>query len=114
MNLTSLAEVVDQQLTAARNVGSGRAAHTLYGGHEHALRQTVIALCEGQQLAEHESPGEATLLVLHGRVRLNAGEDDIEAGPDHYVVIPPARHSLTALEDSAVLLTVVTGSRRTD
>jgi quercetin dioxygenase-like cupin family protein len=111
VNVTSLADIVGQQLAAARNAPSRRAAHTMYGGHEDALRQTLIALCEGQELAEHESPGEATLQVLHGRVRLNAGDDGVEVGADDYVAIPPSRHSLTAVEDSAVLLTVVTGSR---
>lgn len=32
----------------------------------------MIALA-GHALAEHDSPGEATLHVLHGRVRLSAG-----------------------------------------
>ena len=54
---------------------SGRAAHTAVGGHEHVLRQTVIALRAGQALAEHENPGEATVHVLRGRVRLVAGTD---------------------------------------
>ncbi|GAW50761.1 MULTISPECIES: hypothetical protein [unclassified Nocardioides] len=55
---------------------------------------------------EHGSPGEATLQVLHGRVRLHAGDDAWEGAPGDYVLIPPRRHDLTALEDAAVLLTV--------
>ena len=46
----------------------------MYGGHEHVLRQTLIALTAGQKLDEHENPGEATVHVLHGRVRLGAGD----------------------------------------
>ena len=51
----------------------------MHGGHEHALRQTLIALTAGSGLAEHNSPGEATLQVLCGRVRLTAAGDSVEA-----------------------------------
>ena len=30
----------------------------------------MIAMTEGSELGEHENPGEATVLVLHGRGRL--------------------------------------------
>ena len=46
---------------------------TVVGGHERILRQTVIAMVKGAVLAEHENPGEATVYVLRGRVRLSAG-----------------------------------------
>lgn len=49
-------------------------AETLYGGHEHTLRQTLIALRAGTTLSEQENPGEATVLVLRGRVRLRSGD----------------------------------------
>ena len=67
---SSLTEVADQLLARAENSHSGRAAQSVYGGHDRVLRQTVIALAAGHELAEHESPGEATLQVLSGRVRL--------------------------------------------
>ncbi len=38
------------------------------------LRQPLTALTAGQKLDEHENPGEATVHVLHGRVRLGAGD----------------------------------------
>ena len=78
----------------------------MHGGHEHALRQTLIALTAGSGLAEHNSPGEATLQVLRGRVRLTAAGDSVEAEAGEFLVIPPQRHSLDAIDDSAVLLTV--------
>ena len=74
MESLSLTDVVDEQINAATSAHSGRAAHTVHGGHEHSLRQTVIALAAGHELAEHESPGEATLQVLRGHVRLIAGD----------------------------------------
>jgi quercetin dioxygenase-like cupin family protein len=107
VNKTSLTELAEKNLAEARNVHSGRSAHTVHGGHASALRQTVIALIGGQRLDEHESPGEATLFVLTGRVRLTSEQESAEAGAGDLVVIPDARHALAALEDSVVLLTVV-------
>ncbi len=96
-------ELLDRAVTAS----SGRAADTVYGGHEHALRQTLLALTAGTGLAEHESPGEATLLVLRGHVRLSSGDASWEGRSGDLLTIPDARHALDAVEDSAVLLTVV-------
>lgn len=109
MNTRSLTETAEQLLTQAKESHSGRTAQTVYGGHDHALRQTVIALATGYELAEHESPGEATLQVLSGRVRLTAGDDAWEGSVGDLLAIPPARHALAALEDAAVLLTVRVG-----
>lgn len=108
MTRTSLTELADQQLAKARGASSGRAAVTVYGGHEHDLRQTLIALVADRTLAEHESPGEATLQVLSGRVTISAGEDRWEAAEGDHLVIPPARHDLHAVQDAVVLLTVAT------
>lgn len=110
MEKRSLTSLGGEQLAAAKAGGSGRSAHTVYGGSQRTLRQTLLALTAGSALDEHDSPGEATLIVLRGRVRLTGPETgpdtgcDAEAG-DH-LVIPPTRHSLSALEDSVVLLTV--------
>jgi quercetin dioxygenase-like cupin family protein len=81
--------------------------HQIHGGHDRSLRETVIALVAGHELAEHESPGEATLQVMRGRVRLTAGDDVWESEAGGHVIIPGERHALAALEDSVVLLTVV-------
>ncbi len=109
MQTTSLTALARAQLEIARAAGAGRSAVTLYGGQQHDLRQTLIALTEGTVLAEHESPNEATLQVLEGRVVLRA--DDSEqwelAAGDH-AVIPSQRHDLAAQADSVVLLTVAT------
>ena len=56
---------------------------------------------------EHENPGEASLYVITGRVELRAGRDSWQARTGDLVEIPPVRHSLLAIEDSAVLLTAV-------
>ena len=106
MEKSSLTALARQQLALARTAPAGRSAHTVYGGHEHVLRQTLIALLRGQLLEEHENPGEATVHVLHGRVQLHSGDITWEGTPGDLIVVPDARHSLEALEDSAVLLTV--------
>ena len=70
MEKISLTALARQHLAAARAASSGRSAHTIYGGHEHCLRQTLMAMTAGSDLDDHESPGESTLQVLQGRVRV--------------------------------------------
>ena len=106
MENPNLDVVVREHLDTARRSDSGRAAETVYGGHEKTLRQTVIAMTAGTELSEHENPGEATLLVLQGAVRLRTGDETQEGRSGDLLAIPADRHSLEAVEDSAVLLTV--------
>jgi quercetin dioxygenase-like cupin family protein len=106
MEKLSLVATAREASRKAAGSPSGRAADTVYGGHARSLRQTVIALNAGSSLAEHESPGEATLHVLNGRVRLVSAKASWEGRSGDLLVIPQERHSLEALEDSAVLLTV--------
>ncbi|BBY29131.1 cupin [Mycolicibacterium sediminis] len=114
MDTVSLSVLADDQLEAARGARAGRSARTVYGGHEHELRQTLIAVAEGKRLDDHESPGEATLLVLRGRVRVAGSADDadaVECEQGDFLILPLERHNVDALEDSVLLLTVVTGTR---
>ena len=111
METISLDDLADEHLEQARSASAGRSAHTVHGGHDHRLRQTLIALAAGRRLGEHESPGEATLQVLRGTVRLHAGDDTWDGGAGDFVLIPPVRHDLEAVEDAVVLLTVALGTR---
>lgn len=106
MDSNSLTGLVQDQLALAREASSGRASVTVYGGREHRLRQTLIALRAGERLGEHDAPDEATLQVLEGSVVLHAGSERWEGSVADLVVIPPQRHDLEALTDAAVLLTV--------
>lgn len=107
MQKLSLDALAREQLERARAGASARSSATVFGGHEHALRQTLVALLAGAALSDHENPGEATLHVLRGRVELTAGEDSWEARSGDFLVIPDARHGVLAHEDSVVLLTAV-------
>ena len=104
---TSLTALAREQLELAVAASSGRSAHTVFGGSEHLLRQTLIALAAGRMLDEHSNPGDATVQVLHGRVRLSSGDVHWDGAGGHLIGVPDATHSLEALEDSVVLLTVV-------
>ena len=106
MQSQSLTDLAAEQLSAARTASSGRASHTVYGGHDRDLRQTLIALAAGNALAEHEAPGEATLQVLLGTVRMNAGAESWTGQVGDHLPIPPMRHDLVAETDAVVLLTV--------
>jgi quercetin dioxygenase-like cupin family protein len=104
ISLTALARV---ELNTARVTSSSRSAKTVCGGHEHLLRQTVIALWADESMAEHENPGEATVQVSHGRIVLAAGDESWSGWTGDLIIVPDVRHSLTAIEDSTILLTVV-------
>jgi quercetin dioxygenase-like cupin family protein len=95
----------------AAQTASGRAADTVFGGHEKRMRQTVIALREGIELAEHESPGAATLLVISGRLRLVAGKVSWSGREWDHLIIPDAPHSVEAETDTTFLLTVAMRDR---
>jgi quercetin dioxygenase-like cupin family protein len=107
----SIEAMARQQLSAARQSAAARAATTVVGGHENTLRHTILALTAGATLAEHDNPGEATVYVLSGRVVLAAGGESWEARTGDMLVVPPARHSVYAKEDSTLLLTAVPGNR---
>lgn len=95
-----------ERLEAARESAHGRDAQLVV--HDGVLRQTVLALVAGTELAEHNSPHAASLQVLVGRVRVT-GIDESEVAEGELVVLTHERHAVLALEDSVFLLTTVTG-----
>jgi quercetin dioxygenase-like cupin family protein len=109
MDTTSLTDTAEAHVQRARAAAHGRSAHTVHGGHGRALRQTVVALRAGTMLNEHHSTREATLLVLAGRVRLTIGTQAAEAVAGDLLTVPTEAHTLEAVEDSALLLTVALG-----
>ena len=107
MQKNSVDAVARELLDDARRASSHRASKTLVGGHEHVMRQTVVALVAGSELAEHQNPGEASLLVLSGRIVVHAGSDSWDGRRGDLIEIPAMSHSVSAVEDAALLLTAV-------
>ena len=107
MRKMSLVALGREHLERAHQTRSGRSATSVFGGHEHVLRQTLVAMTAETVLAEHGSPGEATVQVLHGRVVLRSGDDEWEGREGDLLVIPPARHDLRADVDAVIVLTTV-------
>lgn len=104
LTLESLGE---EQLELARQSSNGRASRTVHSGHR--LRQTLMAMTAGTRLAEHQSPGDATLLCLRGRVAVRTGDTSVTIPAGHLADVPAQRHDLVAEEDSLVILTVGIG-----
>jgi quercetin dioxygenase-like cupin family protein len=102
--VTQVDVLAAELLEEARGHAARRAARTLVTGS--AQRATLIALAQGAELAEHDSPPAATLFVVTGSVRLHTHDRNWVLDSNHLAVIPPQRHGLTALTDAAVLLTV--------
>jgi quercetin dioxygenase-like cupin family protein len=97
-------ELLDQ----ARSQSNGHASRLLVGGS--AQRAVLMALTEGAELGEHESPAAATFQVVIGSARLYAAGGaswTVRAG--EVVAIPEDRHGAQALEDCVILLTVALG-----
>lgn len=106
MQKHSLDALARELLGKAASSAGGRTAQTVMGGHEKVLRQTVIAMVAGAELTEHANPGEASVYVLRGRVTLAAGGESWDGRDGDLLIVPDMPHSLRALHDSAVLLTV--------
>lgn len=107
LHAVSLTEMQRYLLAKARSTNAQRAADTVYGSRDTVLRQTMLVLLAGAELAEHDSPPEATLHLLSGRVRLMTGSRSWELNGGDFIAIPPERHSVTAVEDSVFLLAVI-------
>jgi quercetin dioxygenase-like cupin family protein len=104
--MADLDALTTTHLDKARTAEHGRSAEVVV--HDGPLRQTVLALLEGVELGEHNAPPAASVLVLHGRVRVTALEGGEEVRAGQLRVLTHARHAVLALEDSVFLLTTVT------
>lgn len=112
MHSTSLSTLLDDQLALARADG-GRSVHPVHGSAGSSLRQVLVSFAAGGTLPEHDRPGDATLHVLRGRVRFTTAAGGAwEGGPGELLAIPDERHAVTALDDSAVLITIAASSAR--
>lgn len=102
--VVELSDLADALITDLPNHPAGRSAKTIMSGT--VMRAVVVALREGAEMSEHDSPPAATLHLVRGEVTLRAGEQSWTLRPGELVAVPPQRHSVEAHTDSAFLLTV--------
>jgi quercetin dioxygenase-like cupin family protein len=105
-----LPELATELLAALPEQPSGRLARTLTPGAHAPLKQTLLALAAGHRLQDHRAPGQATIEVLVGRVRLTVDGDELVLDAGAWTPIPDQVHGLTADEDSVALLTVASAT----
>lgn len=106
--MPDLATLAETHLAAALAAPNGRSTELIV--HDHQLRQTVIALADGQALSEHNAPPAATIQVLRGSVQVTTHDGgDVVVREGELVPLTHERHGVRALEDTAFLLTTVTG-----
>jgi hypothetical protein len=84
----NLAAIADDLLGRATAAPAGRAALTLVTGAGAPLKQTMLALRSGEQMAEYDAPGAATLQVVRGRVRLSTDGERWELGQGDHAAQP--------------------------
>jgi quercetin dioxygenase-like cupin family protein len=96
-------------LADARAAKAGRAGRTLIPGAGAPLKQTLLALAAGGRLADHASPGAATLYVITGSVRVTADDREIRLEAGSFTAIPPVEHGVESLIDAVMLITVAQG-----
>jgi quercetin dioxygenase-like cupin family protein len=101
-----LQEAAEELLGTLREQSSGRTARTLTPGAHAPLKQTLLALGAGHRLQDHRAPGQATIEVIIGRVRLTVDDDEVTLAAGCWAPIPSETHGLLADEDSVALLTV--------
>ena len=69
-------------------------------------RVVLIELQPGQELGEHQVMEAALLHVVHGRLRVEAGGESVEAGPGElFRFDPKERRSVTSDSGARLLLT---------
>jgi quercetin dioxygenase-like cupin family protein len=103
-DVTDVDALAQELLAEANQQASRRTARTLVSGT--LQRATLIALAQGAEMAEHDSPPAATIHVITGSVRLHTHDHEWNLDRGHLAVIPPQRHGMTAVTDAVVLLTV--------
>jgi quercetin dioxygenase-like cupin family protein len=65
----------------------------------------------GGEIAPHQVPGKFTLLCMEGRVTIGLADGAIEMSAGQWVYFDGGvRHSVQAVEDSSLLLTIMLGS----
>ena len=89
---------------------TGRLGRTLVKSG--ALRLTLVALTRGTDAGTHRAEAPMTVQVLQGRLRFRVDDQRFEIGEGEVLFFGPDHaQDITALEDTALLLTI-TGEER--
>jgi quercetin dioxygenase-like cupin family protein len=98
--------VAEVQQVRAGAHAAGHVAKTLVRTNE--LRLVLMVLQRGAELPVHQAEGAMTVHALDGRLRIVAAESHFyELVPGQLLVLEPGvPHSVTAIEDSAILLSI--------
>ena len=100
-----LADEARQLLEEAAWQQTGRTAKTLV--KEADLRVVLVALRRGVAMDPHQASGPITIQAVSGQFRVGLPDQHINLAPGQFVALESAlRHSVTAVEDGAFLLTV--------
>lgn len=100
----------DELLGTAREQASGRAARSLTPGADAALKQTLVAIIDGNELDEHVAPGAATLQVLRGGFAVTWDGGTLEVSAGEWAILPTQLHEIQARGDTVALVTTAPGS----
>ncbi|WP_417233561.1 cupin [Arthrobacter sp.] len=107
MSKAELDELVQEHLERAKTAPHRRSATAVL--KDGRLRQTLMALDGGSELADHTKPEAATLLVLHGSVTVRWADGEQVVGHGGLYVIPDVVHNVVAAEPAVFLLTTIAG-----
>ena len=100
-----LAAEDDELRERAESAKTGRAAKTLV--KEGPLRITLVALKQGTTLQSHHVAGPVSLVTIRGLLRVSTAAGDIDIPKDGLIALDAGvGHSVTALDDCAVLITL--------
>lgn len=74
---------------------------------ESGLSVVLVDLRSGAELREHAAPGPITVQVIDGRVRIGIEDEQFDSAAYRLVAFDAGvRHSVQAIEDSTLLLTL--------
>ena len=91
------------QLPEIETPDGSRSPVVLHSSDE--ARAVLIGLNPGQELGDHQVKEAALLLVLEGKLRVDAGDESVEAGAGElFRFDPDERRSVTSASGARILL----------
>ncbi len=107
--------VASPDFDLVREIEGLRRGHAASGGRgartqvkHDDLRVVLMAFAAGARMAEHTADGRLTIHVVQGRVRLRVEGRVLELPAGGLLALEPGQpHDVEAVEESALLLTIV-------